>query len=184
MTYAPNRNTAGRRRTLTHRQDPQVEIPSMPVPVAADLDDVGVGNSSARSPYVRDAECVPATPRVVFVFADVDLNMFPSIADAQDWMEAIDVDDGEYTAALTETGRVLKMRTDNGLVVLEMTDELDPDLLQRLLREHGQAIGQPGIEQDPVGFANQTWKLEWEQRWPRWPRWLDNRLHPHGAVQA
>ncbi|TDO33813.1 hypothetical protein EV643_13182 [Kribbella sp. VKM Ac-2527] len=120
----------------------------------------------------------------MFVFADVDLNMFPSIADAQDWMEAIDVDDGEYTAALTETGRVLKMRTDNGLVVLEMTDELDPDLLQRLLREHGQAIGQPGIEQDPVGFANQTWKLEWEQRWPRWPRWLDNRLHPHGAVQA
>ena len=133
---------------------------------------------------IRDAEGVPATPRVVFVFAGVDLNMFPSIADAQDWMEAIDVDDGEYTTALTETGRVIRMRTENDAVVLELTDELDAELLQRLLREHGQAIGEPGIELDPVGFANQSWMFEWEHRWPRRPRWLDKRLHPHGPVQA
>ncbi|TDW18164.1 hypothetical protein EV650_4747 [Kribbella kalugense] len=112
------------------------------------------------------------------------MNVFPSIADAQDWMEAIDVDDGEYDAALTETGRVITMRTEKELVVLELTDELDPKLLQRLLREHGQAIGMPGIELDPVGFANETWQWDWEHRWPRWPRWLDERLHPDGPVQA
>ncbi|MGW5194759.1 hypothetical protein ACWEOO_36260 [Kribbella sp. NPDC004138] len=127
---------------------------------------------------------MPASPRVVFVFAGLDLTMFPSMADAQDWLEAIDVDDGEYTAALTEIGRVISMRAENDLVVLELTDELDADLLQRLLREHGQAIGRPGIELDPIEFANQTWKIDWEHRWPRWPRWLDKRLHPHGPVQA
>ena len=120
----------------------------------------------------------------MFVFAGVDVNVFPSIADAQDWMEAIDVDDGEYTAALTETGRVIRMRTEKELVLLELTDELDPKLLQRLLREHGQAIGMPGIELDPLGFANESWKWEWEHRWPRWPRWLDKRLHPDGPIQA
>ncbi|WP_371406112.1 hypothetical protein OHA10_11215 [Kribbella sp. NBC_00662] len=123
-------------------------------------------------------------PRVVFVFAGLDLNMFPSIADAQDWLEAIDVDDGEYSAALTETGRVIRMGTQDELVVLELTDELQPDLLRTLLREHGQAIGQQGIELDPVGFANASWMREWERRWPRWPRWLDKRLHQHGPVQS
>jgi hypothetical protein len=110
--------------------------------------------------------------------------MFRSIADAEDWMEAMDVDDGEYTAALTETGRVIRMKTENDLAVLELTDELDSELLHRLLREHGQAIGRPGIEVDPVGFANESWKWEWEHRWPRWPRWLDKRLHPRGHEQA
>ena len=110
--------------------------------------------------------------------------MFPSIADAQDWLEAMDVDDGEYTAALTETGRVIGLKTENELVVLELTDELDSDLLHRLLREHGQAIGRPGIESDPVGFANESWKREWDHRWPRWPHWLDQRLHPDGPVQT
>jgi hypothetical protein len=120
----------------------------------------------------------------VFVFAGLDLTMFPSMADAQDWLEAIDVDDGEYTAALTEAGRVIRMRTQDGLVVLELTDKLDAGLLRTLLREHGQAIGQTGIELDPVEFANQSWKTEWEHRWPRWPSWLDKRLHPHGPEQA
>lgn len=120
----------------------------------------------------------------MFVFAGLDLTMFPSITDAQNWMEAIDVDQGEYTAALTETGRVIRMRTENEAVVLELTDDLDAEQLRGFLREHGQAIGQPGIELDPVGFANQSWKIEWDHRWPRWPRWLDKRLHPHGPVQA
>ncbi|MGW6280319.1 hypothetical protein [Kribbella sp. NPDC055071] len=123
-------------------------------------------------------------PRVVFVFAGADLTRFPSITDAQDYLEAIDVDDGEYTAALTETGRVIKMTTEKELVVLELTDELAPDLLQSLLREHGESIGQPGIELDPVGYANKTWQWDWDHRWPRRPHWLDKRLHPDGPTQA
>jgi RimJ/RimL family protein N-acetyltransferase len=125
---------------------------------------------------------VHASPRVVFVFAGADLTVFPSIADAQDWLEAIDVDDGEYTAALTETGRVLRMRTENELVVLEVTDELDSALLHRLLREHGQALGLPGIESDPVGFANEhgrdlaQWSRAGRDGMPgTTPRWRTSR---------
>lgn len=110
--------------------------------------------------------------------------MFPSLAAAEDWMEAVDVDAGEYTNALTETGRVITMRTENEEVVLALTDDVDLTKLHDLLREHGELVGQPGIELDPVGFANRCWMLEWETRWPKWPRWLDTRLHPHGPIQA
>jgi hypothetical protein len=120
----------------------------------------------------------------VFLFAGGDLTMFPSVGAAEDWMEAVDVDDGEYTAALTETGRVIEMRTANDEVVLELTDDVDPARLYELLQEHGQLIGQPGIELDPVGFANRSWMLDWQNRWPRWPRWLAKRLHPRGPIQA
>lgn len=110
--------------------------------------------------------------------------MFPSLADAADWMEAIAVDDGEFTDVLTETGRVIAMRTEKEEVVLEPTDTVEPAKLHDLLREHGDLIGQPGIELDPVGFANQCWMFEWQHRWPRWPKWLDNLLHPAGPIQA
>ncbi|GAA1619987.1 hypothetical protein GCM10009744_03470 [Kribbella alba] len=123
-------------------------------------------------------------PRVVFLFDDVDVYMFPSLAWAADWMEAIDVECGEYKAALTETGRVIRTRAENEEVVLDLTDEVDLPRLRELLREHGELIGQRGIELDPVGFANRSWKLDWENRWPKWPRWLDRRLHPGGPVQA
>jgi hypothetical protein len=99
-------------------------------------------------------------------------------------MEAVDVEGGGYTDALTETGQVIKMRTANEEVILELTAEVDRTKLQGLLRTHGKRVGQPGIELDPVGFANRTWRLAWENRWPKWPRWLDRRLHPHGPIKA
>lgn len=125
------------------------------------------------------------SPRVVFLFdGNMDLYLFPSLDAAEDWMEAIDVDAGEYPAAMTETGRVIKMSTEKGLVVLELTDQTDLPKLQELLRAHGKLIGQQGIELDPVDFANQSWKHDWETRWPKWPRWLDKHLHPHGPPKA
>ena len=65
-----------------------------------------------------------------------------------------------------------------------LANEVDTATLQRLLREYGQLVGQPGIEQDPVGFANRSWLHAWENRWPRWPGWLDRRLHPRGPIRA
>ncbi|WP_350280204.1 hypothetical protein [Kribbella sp. HUAS MG21] len=124
------------------------------------------------------------TPRVVFLFDDTDVCLFPSLDTAEDWMEAIDVDDNEYTAALTDTGRVIRMRTEKGLVVLELTEQTDLPKLRELLRDHGESIGQRGIELAPVAFANRSWKEDWDSRWPQWPRWLDKRLHPHGPIQA
>lgn len=123
-------------------------------------------------------------PRVVFLFEASDLYLFPSLADAEDWLEAVDVDCDEYTAALTETGRVIRMRTDDEEVVLELTETVDPATLRELLRAHGELIGEPGIELDPVGFANRSWLLDRDSRWPKWPRWLDRRVHPRGPTQA
>ena len=127
---------------------------------------------------------MPNKPRVVFVFDEAEVHVFRSLGQAEAWMEAIDVDGGEYIAALTDTGRVIRMGTKHERVVLEMTDDVDVVSLHRLLRKHGRLVGQPGIELDPVDFANWYWELEWQSRWPRWPRWLDERLHGRGPEQA
>lgn len=123
-------------------------------------------------------------PRAVFLFDDLDVHVFPSLADAEGWMEAIDVAAGEYTAALTETGQVIRMSTKNEEVILELTGETNLPRLKALLRDHSNLIGQPGIEVDPIDFANRHWQLDWEARWPKRPRWLDKLLHPHGPTQV
>ncbi|MFC9686949.1 hypothetical protein ACFTSF_00290 [Kribbella sp. NPDC056951] len=124
-------------------------------------------------------------PRLVFLFDDSEVHIFQSLAAAEGWMEAPDVVDGEYTAALTDTGQVIRMTTTaNHEVVLELTDETNPTKLRQLLRQHSAEAGQPDTDLDPIDFANRYWQLEWDTRWPKWPRWLDKRLHPHGPTQA
>ncbi|GAA2780252.1 hypothetical protein GCM10010441_01160 [Kitasatospora paracochleata] len=72
----------------------------------------------------------PADP--VFVFdQDNDLTVFTSIEAAAGWMEAIDVDEGEYTAAFTCDGAVVSMSTANEAVILQRTDHVDREDLQR-----------------------------------------------------
>ena len=123
-------------------------------------------------------------PRVVFLFTELDVLVFPSLTDAEGWMEAIDVAAGEYTAALTDTGQIIRMSTKNEEVILELTDETNLPRLKTLLRDHNDQIGQPGADVDPIAFANRSWQLEWETRWPKRPHWLDKLLHPHGPTQV
>ncbi|MFJ1544566.1 hypothetical protein [Streptomyces sp. NPDC088246] len=88
-------------------------------------------------------------PDAVLVFdRDEDLNVFESFAHATNYLEAIDVSEGEYTAAYTPDGRVLALSAPEawrGPVVLTGTDGVDLADLERRVARYWQLhqVGQP-----------------------------------------
>lgn len=70
-------------------------------------------------------------PAVLVFYNDGDLDVFPSLQHAGGWMEAIDVDGGEYAAAFLHDGTVVDMRTAQERVVLTPTAKRDPVRLDR-----------------------------------------------------
>ena len=108
---------------------------------------------------------------------------FGSESEAAGYMEAIDVDDGEYDAAYFADGTVLQILAPDGPdgpVVLERTDEHDRDALLGRIRAYQRATGQSADVSDLIAFVNDLRQREWEKRWPRRPRWLARRLHGSG----
>jgi hypothetical protein len=85
----------------------------------------------------------------VLVFdRDEDLVVFGSFRDATDYLEAIDVSDGEYTAAYSPEGGVLALTAPEGpegSVVLSRTGRGDPADLERRVARYWQRhqVGQP-----------------------------------------
>jgi len=109
----------------------------------------------------------------VFVFdTSGDLNVFASVDHAAGWLEAVDVDLGEYAAAYLLDGTVLELSTAEERVILERTDRKDLTTLMARLRAHQRAVGRPEEDSDLVAFANEVMREEWEGRWPRPPRCL------------
>ncbi|MGW1887324.1 hypothetical protein [Streptomyces sp. NPDC001970] len=96
-------------------------------------------------------------PDTVLVFdQDEDLVVFDSFVHATNYLEAIDVSEGEYTAAYTPDGRVLALAAPEaweGPVVLTRTDGADlADLEQRVARYWQlHQVGQP--PRDPLQTA-------------------------------
>ena len=92
-------------------------------------------------------------PDTVLVFdQDEDLSVFASLPHAANYLEAIDVSEGEYTAAYAPDGCVLALTAPDawsGPVVLTRTDERDnADLERRVARywqlhQHGQPPRDP-----------------------------------------
>ena len=114
----------------------------------------------------------------VFVFdRGGDLNVFSSLQAASGWLEAVDVDNGEYIAAFLHDGTVVATRTADNLVVLAATDTRDLPRLNDLLTEHQRWVGEPVSGRSPLEFANDYLRYEWAGRWPRRPAWLARRLH-------
>ena len=109
----------------------------------------------------------------VFVFGvEDDLHVFPSEAYATGWMEAVDVEEGEYAAAYLLDGTVLEVGAADEEVFLRRTDRTDlPTLLARL-RASQHAAGRPEEVGDLVAFADEVMREDREGRWPRPPRWL------------
>jgi len=108
---------------------------------------------------------------------------FGSESEAAGYVEAIDVDDGEYDAAYLADGTVLKILAPDGPegpVVLQRTDERDRDALIARIRAYQRANGRPADASDVIEFADGLRQAEWEKRWPRRPRWLARRLHGPG----
>ncbi|MDQ3465221.1 MAG: hypothetical protein M3500_11110 [Actinomycetota bacterium] len=80
----------------------------------------------------------------VFVFdSDGDLNVFPSLETASGWMEAVDVDNGEYAAAFLHNGTVVQMSTLRERVVLTASDTRDTLQLQQFLDSYPRRTGRP-----------------------------------------
>ncbi|KOV59581.1 hypothetical protein ADL01_35645 [Streptomyces sp. NRRL WC-3618] len=91
-------------------------------------------------------------PDTVLIFdRDEDLLVFESFVHATNWIEAIDVDEGEYTAGYTPDGGVLTLAAPEGPegpVVLTRTGSVDlGDLEQRVARYwRRHQAGQPSRE--------------------------------------
>ncbi|GAA5701555.1 hypothetical protein [Streptomyces avermitilis] len=97
------------------------------------------------------------SPGTVLVFdQDEDLIVFESFVHATNYLEAMDVSEGEYTAAYTPDGRVLALAAPEawkGPVVLTRTDGADLADLERRVARYWQLhqVGQPS--RDPSQTA-------------------------------
>lgn len=96
-------------------------------------------------------------PTTVLVFdQDEDLIVFESFVHATNYLEAIDVSEGEYTTAYSPEGRLLALTAPEGPqgpVVLTNTDRSDLADLERRVARYWQRhqIGQPS--RDPLQTA-------------------------------
>jgi hypothetical protein len=121
----------------------------------------------------------------VFVFdTSGNLHVFASGDHAAGWLEAVDVDLGEYAAAHLLDGTVLELSTAGETVVLRRTDREELPALMERLHAYQRAAGRPEDVGDLVAFANEVLRDEWEGRWPRPPRWLKPWFPGKGPPQV
>lgn len=114
----------------------------------------------------------------VFVFdREGDLNVFPTLGTAGGWLEAIDVDGGEYSAAFLHDGTMVEMGTSREGVVLTATATRDLPRLDQMLKEYQHRVGELVSGGSALDFADDWFRREWERRWPKRPAWLARRLH-------
>jgi hypothetical protein len=118
----------------------------------------------------------------VFVFADDGVSYFQTAEEAAGWVEAIDVEAGEYKAFIRLDGERLEPRIlDPSTVLLEESGQCDPGLLVELLeRERVSHRTFTSDSAHPANVANELLLGNWEARWPKRPGWLDRRMHGDG----
>ena len=89
-----------------------------------------------------DRASTPVPTGALFVAADEPLLIFPSVAAAEVHLEAIDVEDGIYSAAYGPHGEPHRIRSERNRVVIEPTGEANrPDDLRPLLIRYLEAMG-------------------------------------------
>jgi hypothetical protein len=134
---------------------------------------------------MREDASVADEVRAVFVFGDDPQPMvFQSLGDAMGWMEAIDVENGEYDALYTLDGRAIDASVSGNQVVLEVTNERNERDVRHRLRE---AASRGLVTSDPEDLgavANELLRNQWNSRWPKHPRWLSRRLHGDGPAEV
>lgn len=102
---------------------------------------------------------------VVFVFdRGKDVNVFLSVSDAVDWIEAVDVDEGEYPYAYDTAGTVLRFATNGEIVSLDKTEQLDLDALKARLLEYHMRVPSAPQTSFPERFAREWLELETRKR--------------------
>jgi hypothetical protein len=120
-----------------------------------------------------------AAVRAVFVFEGTDLSVHQSLERAAQWVEAIDVDNGEFDF-FADDGTVLTAVTHDDQVTLRETEERRPeDLRERLHRylSDPRVALDPALADDAVAAAQAILDRDWERRPFRSFPWLDRRAH-------
>ena len=104
----------------------------------------------------------------VFLFdrADVLVDVFASTEEAERWMEAVDVADGEYSIAYLVDGTCLTPTTDGGRVVLTPTGKVNDTALRDGLRDAQRRAPNAPAASDPAAFAS-AWLAPRPSRWRR-----------------
>ena len=121
----------------------------------------------------------------VFVFSsDGDLDVFPSLAEAEGYMEAVDVRDGEYGEAFLHDGTVVQIGVEGERAVLTRGTSRDGVRLDEALDEYHRRVGGGVRSGSALDYANGWFRMEWERRWPRRPVWLARKLHGAQPTQV
>jgi hypothetical protein len=95
---------------------------------------------------------VSASARIVFTFDEDDnVQVFWSLADAEGWIEGIDVSEGVYTDVFLEDGEVVALTGGPDVdVAARLTSRHDLDRLRERLRSVG---GPRHLADDPRAYA-------------------------------
>jgi hypothetical protein len=105
---------------------------------------------------------------------DGDLLVFPSQRQAAGYIEAIDVENGEYPAAFKPDGCRVQITTSGDDVVFSAATA-DAEGLRGQLEIY---LARPLREtDDPCEIANTWLRDEWAASWPRRPSWLHRVVH-------
>jgi hypothetical protein len=115
--------------------------------------------------------------RPTFVFDKAgDLTVFRD--DPSEYLEAIDVELGEYEAFDVDGQRLSLTVNEGGTVVLLPTGTFDLDQLEHRAHRYAATTGvRIGGSDFLLDLANHERIRDWELRWPKRPRWLARRLH-------
>jgi hypothetical protein len=126
--------------------------------------------STRNNEFDYRSDEVPDT--ALFVVADEPLLVFPSVAAAQQYLEAVDVQDGVYPAAYGPTGKPYRVGTRGRQVVIEPTGETEkPDELRTLLVQylHRRIIREADVHVSLEALVEDVWKIEssfWQEHDP------------------
>jgi hypothetical protein len=116
----------------------------------------------------------------MFVFGKGDLHVAATPEEAAGFMEAVDVDAGEYEAIYDDTGASYNPLVEQDRVRLAPTGAGDfADLVSRLQNFGGRAgLSLPEATPDfPLAVARIVAERQWGHRWPKRPTWLARRLY-------
>ena len=97
----------------------------------------------------------------LFVAADEPLLVFSSASNALEYLEAIDVESGVYSAAYGPNGEPYCISANGDLVFVERADRPQaPEDLRHLLLKYLEAVGRLPIKSTPLGeLVGMVWAL-------------------------
>lgn len=108
---------------------------------------------------------VSVTAPVLLFEREGDVHVFASLRTAEQWMEAIDVLDGEYAVAFLPDGRRYLPTAEDEIVRLVAAGDADaPDLHRRLSAYRLRVPTAPATD-DAAAFAAETLRQHDERRW-------------------